>query len=124
VRNLSINLYRIYVCYTNVTLYHIIYSVLYYPRFHVTAVGLGTYYPQIQGSSCVRFVTVIFVILWEGLIALELNFGLESNRRLETIQNKYVYHGNALIIPVFCYKWLACRQRGRQPVFGKHIRNM
>jgi hypothetical protein len=25
--------------------YHVIYSVLYYPRFHTTAVGLGTYYP-------------------------------------------------------------------------------
>jgi len=45
VRNLSIKLYRIYVCYMNNTLYHVIYSVRYYPRFSVTAVGLGTYYP-------------------------------------------------------------------------------
>jgi len=29
--------------------YHVIYSVRYYPRFHVTAVGLGTYYPRIRG---------------------------------------------------------------------------
>lgn len=43
-------------------------------------------------------------LLWEDLIAVERNFGLESNRRLETIQNKYVYHVNALIILVFCYK--------------------
>jgi hypothetical protein len=28
------------------------YSVRYYPRFHVTAVGLGTYYPWIRGSTC------------------------------------------------------------------------
>ena len=42
-RDLSIKLYRIYVCYTNMTLYDVIYSVRYYPRFHVTAVGLGTY---------------------------------------------------------------------------------
>jgi len=33
-------------------LYHIIYSVRYYPRFHITAAGLGTYYPRIQGSTC------------------------------------------------------------------------
>jgi hypothetical protein len=26
-----------------------VYSVRYYPRFHVTAVGLGTYYPRIWG---------------------------------------------------------------------------
>jgi hypothetical protein len=29
--------------------YHVIYSVRYYLQFHVTAVGLGTYYPQIGG---------------------------------------------------------------------------
>jgi hypothetical protein len=28
------------------------FSVRYYPRFHVTAVGLGTYYPRIRGSAC------------------------------------------------------------------------
>ena len=33
--------------------YHVIYSVRYYPRFHVTAVGLGTYYPWIRGSACI-----------------------------------------------------------------------
>jgi hypothetical protein len=29
--------------------YHIIYSVRYYPRFHITAVGLGTYYLWVRG---------------------------------------------------------------------------
>jgi hypothetical protein len=29
--------------------YHVIYSVRYYPRFHVTAVGLGTHYQWIRG---------------------------------------------------------------------------
>jgi hypothetical protein len=33
--------------------YHVIYSVRYYLRFHVTAVGLGTYYPWIRGHCCV-----------------------------------------------------------------------
>jgi len=47
VRNLLIKLYRIYVYYTNITLYYVIYSVRYYPRFHVTALVLGTYYPRI-----------------------------------------------------------------------------
>jgi len=44
VRNLSIKLYRIYGYYTNITLYDVIYSVRYYPRFSVTTVGLGTYF--------------------------------------------------------------------------------
>jgi hypothetical protein len=33
--------------------YHVIYSVLYYPRFHVTVVGLGTYYQRIRGRYCI-----------------------------------------------------------------------
>jgi len=53
VRNLSIKLSRIYVYYTNITLHNVIYSVRYYPLFHVTAVGLGTYYPQIRGPACI-----------------------------------------------------------------------
>jgi hypothetical protein len=32
--------------------YHVIYSVWYYPRFHVIAVGLGTYYAWIRGHCC------------------------------------------------------------------------
>jgi len=47
VHNLSIKFYRIYIM-----LYHVIYIVWYYPRFHVTAVGLGTYYRRIRGSAC------------------------------------------------------------------------
>jgi len=37
----------------SVTLCHVIYSVRYYSRFHVNAVGLGTYYPRIRGSACI-----------------------------------------------------------------------
>jgi hypothetical protein len=57
-RNLSIKLYRImYVTRISryITLYHVIYSVRYYPRFRVTAVGLGTYYPRIRGSACIIY---------------------------------------------------------------------
>ena len=68
-RNLSINLYRIHVCYMNTVMYvhvcymntilhHLIYSVQYYPLFHVTAVGLGMYYPWIWGSACICYTLV------------------------------------------------------------------
>jgi hypothetical protein len=30
--------------------YHIISSIPYYPRFHITAVGLGAYYPVDTGA--------------------------------------------------------------------------
>jgi hypothetical protein len=52
VRNLSIKLYRIYECYTNIMLYDVIYAVRYYPQFSETAVGLGTYYLWIWRSTC------------------------------------------------------------------------
>jgi hypothetical protein len=35
--------------------YHVIYSVRYYPRFHLNAVGLGKYYPWIRGDYCSVF---------------------------------------------------------------------
>jgi hypothetical protein len=37
---------------TEVPLYHVIYSVWYYLRFHVIAVSLGTYYPWIRRDYC------------------------------------------------------------------------
>jgi len=53
VHNLSIKLYCIYACYTNITLYDVMYSIRYYPLFSVTAVGLGTHYSWIQRSTCI-----------------------------------------------------------------------
>jgi hypothetical protein len=55
VRIFSIKLYRIYILvYIYIYIYmlrdyQVIYSVRYYPRFHVTAVGLGTYYLWVRG---------------------------------------------------------------------------
>ena len=40
--------------------YHIIYSIRYYPQFHITAVGLGTYCLQVRGSAC----TLIMLLWW------------------------------------------------------------
>jgi hypothetical protein len=47
---LSIKLY----CICLLHKYHVKYSVQYYPRFHVTAVGLGTYYPWIRAVAYQR----------------------------------------------------------------------
>ena len=38
--------------------YHVIYGVRYYPRFHVTAVHLGTYCTRLRGSACISHCTV------------------------------------------------------------------
>jgi hypothetical protein len=35
--------------------YHVLHSFRYYPRLHVTAVALGTYYPWIRGHACISF---------------------------------------------------------------------
>jgi hypothetical protein len=39
--------------------HYVIYSVQYYPQFHITAVVLGTYYPWIQGHYCMYMYTYI-----------------------------------------------------------------
>jgi hypothetical protein len=38
------------------------YSVRYYPQFHVTAVGLGTYYPQIRGTPVIGRYSITFFL--------------------------------------------------------------
>jgi hypothetical protein len=43
--------------------YHVIYSVRYYPRFHVTAVGLGTYYVWLWGHYCTVFSRIYVTVL-------------------------------------------------------------
>jgi hypothetical protein len=67
---LSIKFYSIYVCSMNITLY----SVWYYPWFHVTTVVLGMYYPWIWGHSWNLFhasswqISIRLVTgLWAGL---------------------------------------------------------
>jgi len=42
----------------NIMLYHVIYSIQYYLLFHITVVGLGTYYPQIWGSAYIFFCNI------------------------------------------------------------------
>jgi len=37
------------------------YSIRYYPRLHVTAVGLGMYYLQIRGSAPILLIKPIAV---------------------------------------------------------------
>jgi len=44
--------------------YHVIYSVQYYPCFHVTVVGLGMYYPTDMGALLyLHFLRRWFMIL-------------------------------------------------------------
>ena len=52
-----------------ITLYHVIYSVRYYPRFHVIAIGLGTYYPWIRRSVCMLLSFTETIILFSSVIS-------------------------------------------------------
>jgi hypothetical protein len=49
--------------------YHVICSVRYYPWFHKTAVGLGTYYPWIRGHYCIIscYCEQIFLFIYQDL---------------------------------------------------------
>ena len=78
--NLSIKLFCIYACYTNVMLCDVIWSVRYYPWFSVIAVGLGTYYPRIRQSTCTCFFTVSIrhCVLHAGIYTSVLFFCAEE----------------------------------------------
>jgi hypothetical protein len=43
--------------------YHVIYSVQYYLRFHITAVGLGTYYLWIRGHYCIVYIQYFIILI-------------------------------------------------------------
>jgi len=44
--------FTVFMYVTRISLYIYIYSVRYYPRFSVTAVGLEKYYPWVRRSTC------------------------------------------------------------------------
>jgi hypothetical protein len=58
--------------------YHVICSVRYYPRSHVTAVGLGTYYPWIRGhySTTCQHVSIasatVFKVSYKNTNGMEI----------------------------------------------------
>ena len=53
--------------------YHVVYSLRYYPRFHVTTVGLGTYYPWIRGPDVYSSfkAPVVLVRFWWNMNPLD-----------------------------------------------------
>jgi hypothetical protein len=48
---LSIKLYHIYICYMNIVMYSVWYSLW----FHITIVGLGTYHSRIREHTCTEY---------------------------------------------------------------------
>jgi len=60
--------------------YHVIYSFRYYSRFHVTAVGLGTYYPWIRRSACLY----IYIYIYKGkAVPLQAWSGPEGSMKVK-----------------------------------------
>jgi len=67
--------------------YHVIFSVCYYPRFHVTAVGLRMYYPKIWLSAC------IFIKMWSFTCSGKLTCNSKTRQ---------------MYMPVYCM-WMVIR---------------
>jgi hypothetical protein len=42
--------------------YHVIYGVWYYPQFYISAVGLGAYYPWMQGITVPKNFYELFIL--------------------------------------------------------------
>jgi hypothetical protein len=69
--------------------YHVIDSVRYYPQFHVTAVGLGTYYPWIRGHYCTFFTR-------DGYRKIDNDAQLRVDRFLQFLVETGVTSGRAI----------------------------
>jgi hypothetical protein len=54
---------------TRISCHIVIYCVRYYPWFHVTTVGLGTYYPAIRWSAC----TLLYSTFISNLCSTRIN---------------------------------------------------
>jgi hypothetical protein len=52
-------------------------TVQYYPRFHITAVGLGTYYPRIRGHYCIH------ISIRRDAVFYQLKLRAWKNKRIE-----------------------------------------
>jgi hypothetical protein len=63
--------------------YYVIHSVRYYPRFHKTAVGLGTYYPRIRVHYCNWPNNFLFAVM----VAFEVFLCVSERRSGETKAN-------------------------------------
>jgi hypothetical protein len=61
--------------------YHVIYSVQYYPRFYVSAVGDGTYYPWIRRHYIIHMCALCYIS--HGKISLCLPASLTITRIAE-----------------------------------------
>jgi hypothetical protein len=61
--------------------YHVIYSGRYYPRLHISVVGLGTYYQWIRGHYCIAAVILSLGPRWRLVVNCKLRmFYLQGER--------------------------------------------
>jgi hypothetical protein len=58
---------------TRIPRYIYTYSVRYYPQFHVTAVGLGTYYLCIRWHTCIFMLHTPFQIIYMDALVSTFN---------------------------------------------------
>jgi hypothetical protein len=93
--------------------YHVIYSVQYYPRFHVTAVGLGTYYPWMRGHYCIShsMSSPVHFVLFEITEPIG-NFAFTAVFACLTRQSQTVPNGALAIFPSGKRKKMYCVQTG------------
>jgi hypothetical protein len=88
--------------------YHVIYGVRYYPRFHVTAVGLGMYYPWIRGHTyvCLFYVALCFLLVIVWFVILLLCVGCAVSKSLVL-----AFSPNICLFYVYIYAWVCFGSR-------------
>ena len=68
------------------------YSIRYYLRFHITVVGLGTYYAQLQGHYCMMWLSSKTFSL--AINYFNTNSKSSGHTSILIKNNKTIYHSN------------------------------
>jgi hypothetical protein len=74
--------------------YHVIYSVRYYPWFHVTAVGLGTYYQWIRGTPVYANLYVSYMCLFD----IRIKHPVDDLKRIEACDSISGFVGRCICV--------------------------
>jgi hypothetical protein len=88
--------------------YHVIYSVRYYLRFHVTAVALGTHYPWIRGHAlATRSASLLVGRIYSIFYMLLTNLSL--SRKRYTSRNIHISVSRCQTLALCVARWLQAR---------------
>jgi hypothetical protein len=85
--------------------YHVTYSVRYYPRFHVSAVGLGTYCPQVRRGVRVVVSPQLFKLSAQSVYEHLPRFCVTRRNLVQIERVMCVASDDEVMYCIKCFSW-------------------